>query len=209
MSEEARRVEVITSVPRRRRWSVAERIRLVEETLEPGMSVSFVARQHGISPRLLFKWRQRMAAGGREAVRVDDAAVAGLLATVRHSRPTAGTHWTARGAAEASAIPKSSVHRYFELFGIQPHRSESFKLSSDPQFVDKVRDIVGLYLNPPDHTVVLGVDERSQVQALRRTRPVLPVGFGYVDGITHDYKRHGTKTLFAALDVANGQVPRA
>jgi putative transposase len=89
---------------------------------------------------------------------------------------------------------------------VQPHRSRTFKLSTDPLFVEKVRDIVALYLNPPDHAVVLCVDEKSQIQALERTQPVLPMGFGYVDGITHDYKRHGTTTLFAALDVANGQV---
>ena len=98
------------------------------------------------------------------------------------------------------------MQRYLRLFGVHPHRSKTFKLSTDPLFVEKVRDIVGLYLNPPDHAVVLCVDEKSQIQALERTQPVLPMGFGYVDGITHDYKRHGTTTLFAALDVANGQV---
>jgi putative transposase len=96
--------------------------------------------------------------------------------------------------------------RYLRLFGVQPHRSRSFKLSTDPQFVEKVRDIVGLDYNPPDHAVVLCVDEKSQIQALERTQPVLPMGLGYVDGVTHDDKRHGTTTLFAALDVANGQV---
>ena len=103
-------------------------------------------------------------------------------------------------------MPKSAVQRYFWLFGVQPHRSRSFKLSTDPLFVEKVRDIVGLYLNPPDKAVVLCVDEKSQIQALERTQPVLPMGLGHVDGLTHDYKRHGTTTLFAALDVANGQV---
>jgi putative transposase len=181
-----------------------------------GVANSEIARTLGISIPAVGHWRKRFLEQGLAGLygeqrpgrprRHDDAAVAGLLATVLHSRPTAGTHWTVRGAAEASAIPKSSVHRYFQLFGIQPHRSKSFKLSSDPQFVDKVRDIVGLYLNPPDHAVVLCVDEKSQIQALERTQPVLPMGFGYVDGITHDYKRHGTTTLFAALDVANGQV---
>jgi putative transposase len=94
----------------------------------------------------------------------------------------------------------------FALFGVQPHRSKSFQLSTDPMFVDKVRDIVGLYLNPPDKAVVLCVDEKSQVQALERTQPVLPLGLGYVEGVTHNYIRHGTTTLFAALDVANGRV---
>jgi putative transposase len=94
----------------------------------------------------------------------------------------------------------------FRCFGVAPHRSESFKLSSDPFFIEKLRDVVGLYLNPPDNALVLCVDEKSQVQALERTQPLLPLGFGYVEGVTHDYKRHGTTTLFAALDLRTGQV---
>ena len=132
--------------------------------------------------------------------------MASLLATVLQSRPGVGTHWTVRGAAKAAGISKSTVQRYLRLFGVQPYRSRTFKLSTAPLFVEKVRDSVGLYLNPPDHAVVLCVDEKSQIQALERTQPVLPMGLGYIDGITHDYKRHGTTTLFAALDVANGQV---
>ena len=105
-----------------------------------------------------------------------------------------------------SGVSKSTVQRWFKLFGVQPHRQGSFKLSTDPFFVEKVRDIVGLYLNPPDHAVVLCVDEKSQIQALQRTQPVLPMGLGYVEGVTHDYRRHGTTTLFAALEVATGTV---
>ena len=97
--------------------------------------------------------------------------------------------------AEASGISKSTVHRLFQVFGLQPHRTRSFKLSTDPFFIEKVRDIVGLYLNPPDHALVLCVDEKSQIQALNRTQPVLPMGLGYVEGVTHDYVRHGTTTL--------------
>lgn len=111
-----------------------------------------------------------------------------------------------RQLAAQTGISKSSVQRYFALFGVQPHRSKSFKLSSDPLFVEKVRDIVGLYLNPPDKALVLCVDEKSQIQALERTQPVLPMGLGYVEGVTHDYYRHGTTTLFAALEVGTGQV---
>ena len=107
---------------------------------------------------------------------------------------------------QGTAISKSTVARYFALFGLQPHRSKSFKLSTDPFFVEKVRDIVGLYLNPPDKALVLCVDEKSQVQALERTQPVLPMGLGYVEGVTHDYYRHGTTTLFAALNVLDGTV---
>jgi putative transposase len=98
------------------------------------------------------------------------------------------------------------VHRLFQVFAVQPHRSRTFKLSNDPFFVEKVRDIAGLYLKPPDHALVLCVDEKSQIQALNRTQPVLPMGLGYVEGVTHDYVRHGTTTLFAALDIATGAV---
>ena len=108
--------------------------------------------------------------------------------------------------AAHSGISKSTVQRWFTLFGVQPHRQRTFKLSTDPFFVEKVRDIVGLYLNPPDHAIVLCVDEKSQIQALQRSQPVLPMGLGYVEGVTHDYRRHGTTTLFAALEVATGTV---
>lgn len=136
----------------------------------------------------------------------DEKKVAQLLRTVLESKPTDGTHWTVRSAAAATGLSKTTVRRMLTLFGVQPHRSKSFKLSTDPLFVDKVMDIVGLYLNPPDHAVVLCVDEKRQIQALERTQPVLPLGLGYLEGITHDYVRHGTTTLFAALDIANGQV---
>jgi len=108
--------------------------------------------------------------------------------------------------AEHTGVSKSTVQRWFTLFGVQPHRQKHFKLSNDPFFIEKVRDIVGLYLNPPDHAMVLCVDEKTQVQALNRTQPMLPMGLGYVEGVTHDYVRHGTTTLFAALDIANGEV---
>jgi len=111
-----------------------------------------------------------------------------------------------REAAKSSGISKSTVHRVFQAFAVQPHRSRSFKLSTDPFFIEKVRDMVGLYLNPPDHALVLCVDEKSQIQALNRTQPVLPMGLGYVEGVTHDYVRHGTTTWFAALDIATGTV---
>jgi transposase len=181
-----------------------------------GVTNTAIAREVALSIPAVGHWRKRFLEQGLAGLygeqrpgrprSHDDEAVAGLLATVLQSRPVVGTHWTVRGAAVASGISKSAVQRYFRLFGVQPHRSKSFKLSTDPLFVEKVRDIVGLYLNPPDHAVVLCVDEKSQIQALERTQPILPMGLGHIDGITHDYKRHGTTTLFAALDVANGQV---
>jgi putative transposase len=194
---------------------LVRRARIVLASAE-GASNTEIARDVGLSIPAVSHWRQRFLEQGLAGLygeprpgrprRHDDEAVANLLATVLKSRPRGGTHWTVRSAAEACRISKSTVQRYFRLFGIQPHRARSFKLSTDPLFVEKVRDIVGLYLNPPDHAVVLCVDEKSQIQALERTQPMLPMGFGHVDGITHDYKRHGTTTLFAALDVANGQV---
>ena len=121
-------------------------------------------------------------------------------------KPDAATHWSTRTLEQAEGIGKSTVHRWFTLFGVKPHQAKTFKLSTDPFFIEKVRDIVGLYLNPPDHAMVLCVDEKSQIQALNRTQPTLPMGLGYVEGYTHDYVRHGTTTLFAALDIATGRV---
>jgi putative transposase len=137
---------------------------------------------------------------------VSDEKVALLLRRTLKNKPPAGSHWSVRQAADSNGLSKSTVHRVFQAFAVQPHRTKNFKLSSDPFFVEKVRDVVGLYLNPPDHAIVLSVDEKSQIQALDRTQPVLPMGLGYVEGVTHDYVRHGTTTLFAALDIASGTV---
>lgn len=163
------------------------------------------------------KWRssfiERRIAGLYDDVRpgpprsIDDERVAQLIKTTLHTKPGDGaTHWSVRSVATETGISKSSVQRYFQLFGLQPHRTEGFKLSTDPFFIEKLRDVVGLYLNPPDNAIVISVDEKSQCQALERTQPMLPLGFGYVEGVTHDYKRHGTTTLFAALDVLSGAV---
>jgi putative transposase len=137
---------------------------------------------------------------------IGEEQIAALLKRTLSRRPAGATHWSVRQAAHDSGISKSTVHRVFQAFAVQPHRSRNFKLSTDPFCIEKTRDIVGLYLNPPDHALVLCVDEKSQIQALNRTQPVLPMGLGYVEGITHDYVRHGTTTLFAALDVATGAV---
>ena len=134
----------------------------------------------------------------------------GTFTAVEHAmqpvEPPNATQWSVRSMAEHTGVSKSTVQRWFDLFGVQPHRQRHFKLSNDPFFIEKVRDIVGLYLNPPDHAVVLCVDEKTQIQALQRTQPMLPMGLGYVEGVTHDYVRHGTTTLFAALDIATGEV---
>jgi len=137
---------------------------------------------------------------------ITDEQIAQLIRKTLNKKPKNSTHWTCRSVAKETEISKSTVQRAWKAFGIQPHRQKHFKLSNDPFFVEKVRDIVGLYLNPPDKAMVLCVDEKSQIQALDRTQPLLPLGLGYVEGVTHDYIRHGTTTLFAALDVASGNV---
>jgi putative transposase len=181
-----------------------------------GRTNSEIAKRLRCTQATVGKWRQRFVrqrlAGLYDELRpgrprtIEDEQVAALLKRTLSHKPASGTHWTIRSAARDSGISKSTVHRLFHTFALQPHRTRTFKLSTDPFFVEKVRDIVGLYLNPPDHALVLCVDEKSQIQALNRTQPVLPMGLGYVEGITHDYVRHGTTTLFAALDVATGAV---
>ncbi len=180
---------------------------------EPSNAV--VATRLGVGPHTVGKWRtrfiERRIAGLYDDVRpgtprtIDDETRGQLINTTLRPKPNGSTHWSVRAVAE-TGISKSSVHRYFQLFGLQPHRTEGFKLSNDPFFIEKLRDVVGLYLSPPDNALVLCVDEKSQCQALERTQPMLPMGFGYVEGVTHDYKRHGTTTLFAALNVLNGAV---
>jgi putative transposase len=184
--------------------------------LADGESNSAVARRYRVSRPTVSMWRTRYAKLGLAGLHnelkpgrprsTSEEQIAELVNTALQSKPRGKTHWSRRGLAAQTGLSKSTVHRYMTLFGLQPHRSKSFKLSNDPFFIEKVRDVVGLYLNPPDHALVLCVDEKSQVQALERTQPVLPMGLGYVEGITHDYIRHGTTTLFAALDIANGSV---
>ncbi|MFZ5876484.1 MAG: IS630 family transposase [Nitrospirota bacterium] len=176
-----------------------------------------VADQLGAHPATVGKWRRRFIerrlAGLHDDLRpgkprsIEDEAIAELLTTTLHRKPTHGaTHWSVRALAAETRVSKSSVQRLLHTFGLQPHRSEGFKLSTDPFFIEKLRDVVGLYLSPPDNAIVLSVDEKSQVQALDRTQPLLPLGFGYVEGVTHDYVRHGTTTLFAALNTVDGSV---
>lgn len=175
-----------------------------------------IAHRYGVSRPTVTLWRTRYRERGIAGLHnelkpgrprtTSDEKVAELVNIALKQKPKGKTHGSRRTLAAETGLSTTTVHRYMTLFGLQPHRSKSFKLSTDPFFIEKVRDIVGLYLNPPDHALVLCVDEKSQVQALERTRPVLPMGLGYVEGITHDYVRHGTTTLFAALDIADGSV---
>lgn len=165
-----------------------------------------IARSQSLPAALSRRAQMILDMADGESSSTSEERVAELINTALTQKPKGKTHWSGRSLAKESGLSKSTVHRYLSLFGVQPHRSRTFKLSNDPFFIEKVRDIVGLYLNPPDHALVLCVDEKSQVQALQRTQPLPPMGLGYVEGITHDYIRHGTTTLFAALDVANGTV---
>src|SRR5882672_10026704 len=200
---------------RRSAQAVAQRVRIVLMTAD-GIGPGAIGEQLGVSQPTIRKWRARYVEQGLPGLRseprpgrprtLDDQRVADLLNQVLRTRPAKQTHWSVRSFAAEANISKDMAHRLFRAASIAPHRASSFKLSNDLAFVEKVRDITGLYLNPPDHALVLCVDEKSQIQALERTQPVLPMGLGYVEGVTHDYVRHGTTTLFAALDVANGQV---
>lgn len=194
---------------------LVRRARIVLDSAD-GIGASELSRRHGVSRPTVSLWRKRWRDAGLAGLHtelrpgrprsISDEKVAELIATTLESKPANATHWSVRSLADKTGLSRSTVHRYISLFGLQPHRSKSFKLSNDPFFVEKVRDIVGLYMSPPENALVLCVDEKSQCQALERTQPVLPMGLGYVEGITHDYKRHGTTTLFAALDVASGKV---
>jgi transposase len=175
-----------------------------------------VAAKLGVTPQTVGKWRARFVARRLDGLHdeprpgvprsIDDATVEAVIVATLETMPADATHWSSRAMARASGISTSSVQRIWRAFGLQPHRAETFKLSNDPLFIDKVRDIVGLYMSPPDHALVLCVDEKSQIQALDRTQPLLPLRPGQVERRTHDYKRHGTTALFAALDVATGHV---
>ena len=194
---------------------VVQRARIVLACAE-GEPNAAIAERMGLSNVTVGKWRRRYREHGIEGLHDElrpgrprtheDERVAEVINTALRIKPPNATQWSVRSMAEHAGVSKSTVQRWFDLFGVQPHRQRHFKLSNDPFFVEKVRDIVGLYLNPPDHAVVLCVDETTQIQALQRTQPMLPMGLGYVEAVTHHYVRHGTTTLFAALDVATGEV---
>jgi putative transposase len=181
-----------------------------------GMTDTAVAHRTGVSVRTVGSWRKRYLSHGIKGLHdelragrprsIEDERIALLVQRTLKSTPTNATHWSVRSMAKEIGISPATVFRVWQAFGLQPHRRKSFTLSTDAFFVEKVRDIVGLYLNPPDKALVLCVDEKSQIQALDRMQPMLPLGLGYVEGVTHDYIRHGTTTLFAALDIASGMV---
>lgn len=193
----------------------AMRARIVLLAAE-GMSNLAIAEQLGITRVTVATWRKRFAAEGLGGLsdeprsgaprKIGDEKIAAVVTATLETTPRDATHWSTRSMARACGLSISTVHRIWRAFSLQPHRSEAFKLSTDPLFVEKVRDIVGLYLNPPDRALVLCVDEKSQIQALDRTQPMLPMRPGQVERHTHDYKRYGTTSLFAALDVKAGTI---
>jgi transposase len=202
---------------RRRRVarSMSERCRIILRCAD-GIASKTVAAELRMHEHTVGKWRRRFlkdrieglldeARPGRPRT-IDDDQVAAVIERTLRSTPTDATHWSIRSMATAMGFSHTTIRRIWTAFGLQPHRCETFKLSSDPLFVDKVRDIVGLYLSPPNRALVLSVDEKSQIQALDREQPVLPMMPGIPERRTHSYIRHGTTSLFAALDVASGFV---
>lgn len=195
---------------------VALRSRIVLQAAA-GLSDSAIARELRTSRPTVVDWRRRWAAEGLagltrdrprgrgfEALAQDQEAM--IIDKTLHTKPSAGTHWSCRSMAKVVGVSKASVQRIWSAHGLKPHLVRTFKLSNDPAFVEKLQDVVGLYMSPPENALVLSIDEKSQIQALDRTQPGLPLKKGRAGTMTHDYKRNGTTTLFAALDVLKGQV---
>jgi transposase len=212
--DERARLEVWT----RRRTSaqaLALRSRIVLLAAE-GLNNTEIAGRLGVHRNVAGKWRSRFVEHRLDGLTdeprpgrprtVSDAQVEEVIVKTLETTPRDATHWSTRSMAKEVGLTQSAVQRIWKAFGLQPHRQQTWKLSKDPQFIDKVRDVVGLYLDPPERAVVLGVDEKSQIQALDRTAPILPMLPGTPQRATHDYKRAGTSSLYAALDLATGKV---
>jgi len=195
--------------------ALALRARIVLACAEGGENKDIAAKL-GLDRATVGKWRRRFVERRVDGLHdeprsgaprtIDDIRIEAVIVKTLESSPADATHWSSRGMAKASGLSVSTVQRVWRAFGLQPHRMETFKLSTDPNFVAKVRDVVGLYVSPPEHAIVLCVDEKSQIQALDRSQPMLPMRPGQPARRSHDYKRNGTTSLFAALDIATGQV---
>jgi transposase len=195
--------------------ALAQRSRIVLAAAR-GLTNSEIAERLGITRGTAARWRSRFARDRLEGLvdeprpgrprTIDDAAVEEVIVRTLETTPRDATHWSTRSLAAELGLSQSAVSRIWRAFGLQPHRSETWKLSRDPRFVAKVRDVVGLYLDPPERAVVLCVDVKSQIQALDRTAPILPMLPGTPQRASHDYKRFGTSSLYAALDIASGKV---
>ncbi len=195
--------------------ALAQRARIIL-ACAAGLENKAVSQELGVHAMTVGKWRRRFLDQRIEGLRddprpgtprtIDDARIEAVITRTPESQPDDATHWSSRGMARDSGLSISTVQRIWRAFGLKPHRHETFKLSTDPDFVAKVRDVVGLYMAPPDHALVLCVDEKSQIQALDRSQAVFPMRPGQPERRSHDYARHGTTSLFAALDVATGAV---
>lgn len=195
--------------------ALAQRAKIVLACAEGGTDTE-VADRLQMNRATVGKWRKRFLARGADGLldeprpgaprKITDAAIERMIARTLETKPQHASQWSKRTMASVSGMSQSSIGRIWRAFGLQPHRSETFKLSRDPLFIEKVRDIVGLYMNPPDRALVLCVDEKSQIQALDRTQPLLPMQLGVPERRTHDYVRHGTTSLFAALNAKTGEV---
>jgi transposase len=213
----AKEREQLESWTRRRTsaQALALRSRIVLAAAD-GLTNGEIAERLGVSRPMVTKWRSRFARERLDGLvdeprpgrprTVTDENVDEVIVKTLESTPKDATHWSTRSMAAEVGLTQSAVHRIWRAFGLQPHRQDTWKLSKDPQFVAKVRDVVGLYLDPPERAVVLCVDEKSQIQALDRTAPILPMLPGTPERATHDYKRHGTSSLYAALDITSGNV---
>lgn len=209
--------EELLGLTRRKRTAqaIAKRAAIVLACAE-GHDNKVVAQMLRVSQPTVGRWRARFIESRVEGLydeprpgaprQISDAVIERVVTATLESTPRGETHWSTRGMARHIGLGKSTIHEIWQAFRLQPHRSETFKLSKDPLLVPKVRDVVGLYMNPPDHAVVLCVDEKSQIQALERTQPLLPLKPGAPERRSHDYQRHGTTTLFAALDTKTGEV---
>lgn len=215
LSETERRELVSLSARRNTTQALALRARIVL-ACAGGEQNKRVAAALDLDVDTVSKWRRRFAERGLDGLRdeprsgtprtIDDERIEATIVRTLESLPPGATHWSSRSMARASGLSVSTVQRVWRAFGLKPHRLETFKLSTDPDFIAKVRDVVGLYVSPPAHAIVLCVDEKSQIQALDRSQPMLPMRPGQAARRTHDYKRHGTTSLFAALDIATGRV---
>jgi transposase len=195
--------------------ALAQRARIVLGCAT-GAPNTTVAQRLGVTMQTVGKWRARFVGRRLDGLldeprpgaprRITDAQIEAVVTRTLETTPRDATHWSTRAMATKSGLSQTTISRIWRAFALQPHRTETFKLSQDPLFIDKVRDIVGLYLVPPDKALVLCVDEKSQIQALDRSQPLLPLRPGQAERRTHDYKRHGTTSLFAALDVKTGTV---
>jgi transposase len=213
-TDERRQLEALAHRSRSRPW-IARRARIVLACAD-GVDNKTVARRLRVAPATVGTWRARFLEARLEGLydeprpgaprRITDDQIEQVIIRTLETTPVGATHWSTRDMAKTAQLSRPTIHRIWQAFGLQPHRTETFKLSPDPLLIDKVRDIVGLYIEPPQHAIVLCIDEKPQIQALNRTAPLLPMQPGQAERRTHDYKRHGTTSLFAALNVKTGHV---